>query len=90
LLGYINATLLTITNLNLSSGSFIDAALFSNIAQHDWEVGIYSSIETGAIHFIGKLTLIKSNLPFRMLFPSFFSISVPADLNFDERALSRS
>ncbi len=77
------------TNLNLSRGSLTLAALFKYIAQHDWEVGIYSKTEIGAIHLIGKLVEIRLNCPLNIYLPIFFSNSVPADLNLAEIAVSK-
>jgi hypothetical protein len=57
------------------------AALFKYIAQQDWEVGICSRTEIGAIHFIGKLIEMRLNYPLNIYLPSFLSNSVPADLN---------
>jgi len=40
-----------------------------------------SRIEIGAMHLIGKLTLVRLKLPFQILLPIFFISSDPADLN---------
>jgi len=68
-------------NLNLSIGSFVNAAQFIYMGFTPAIVAIISSIDLGHMHLIGKLIVVKLKLPVSIFFPTVFSISLPALLN---------
>jgi len=77
-----------ITSFILSIGSFVKAAALTKTGLTPAIVAITSSIESGHIHLIGKLIVVKLNFPLRIFFPTFFKISFPALLSLDDSSLS--
>lgn len=82
------ATAETITCFNLSTGSVLIAALFIDIGLAMAIEAAAYKIDTGHMHFIGKLMLVKLKSPLRTFLPIFLRISLPADLSFDDTFLS--
>ena len=73
-----NDTVEVMTNFSLSMGSFVNAAALMNIGCTPTIVATSSNSETGHMHLIGKLIVVRLNFPLRIFFPTVFRISLPA------------
>jgi hypothetical protein len=62
-------------------GSLDKAAALIKIGFTPAIVAITSRIVKGHMHLIGKLIVVKLNLPLRIFLPTLFKISLPALLN---------
>ena len=77
-----------ITSFILSMGSWVSAAALMKTGLTCWIVAITSRIERGHMHLIGKLMVVRLNLPLRIFLPTLLRISLPADLSLEDNSES--
>lgn len=76
------------TSFILSTGSLESAAAVRKTGLTCWIVAMTSRIERGHMHLMGKLMVVRLNLPLRIFLPTLLRISFPADLNLAESSAS--